>query len=96
MTNVPQHILVAEDNPPLAAIIQFNLTAAGFRVNVAQNGREALELAQERQFDLVLADYGMPQIVGAELFRQLCNDDRYAKTPLMLMSAFCGQFQLVL
>ena len=94
MTNTPHHILVAENNRSMAAVLQFNLAAAGFRVTLAQNGRQALELAQENDFDLVLTDYGMPEMVGAELLRHLRRDDRYVKTPLILMSAFCNDLDL--
>ena len=94
MTNTPHHILVAENNRSMAAVLQFNLAAAGFRVTLAQNGRQALELAQENDFDLVLTDYGMPEMVGTELFRQLRRDDRYAKTPLILVSALCNDLDL--
>ena len=94
MTDTPQHILVAEDYRPLAAVVHFNLTTAGFRVTLAKNGREALKLAQENDYDLVMADYGMPEMVGTELFRQLRRDDRYAKTPLILVSALCNDLDL--
>ena len=91
----PKHLLVAEDDSSLLSIIKFNLEAVGFRVTVAHDGREAWELAQRNHFDLVLTDYGMPETVGPELCRQLRQDDRYAETPLMLMSALHKSLDLL-
>ena len=94
MTDKSAQILLAEDDPSLRTIIQFNLEAAGFRTTPAFNGREAWELAQQNQFDLVLTDHGMPEIVGVDLCRRLRKDDRYTETPLMLMSALCKDLDL--
>jgi CheY-like chemotaxis protein len=79
---------VAEDNKIFANALCFNLEAAGFAATIAVDGSEALELAQQEQFDLVIADYRMPKILGPELCRRLRQDERYANTPMILISAF--------
>jgi DNA-binding response OmpR family regulator len=82
------HILVAEDNEIFANALCFNLEDAGFSTAVAFDGSQALQLAQQEKFDLVIADYQMPKMLGMDLCRRLRQDDRYAHTPMILTSAF--------
>jgi len=88
---------VAEDNKVFANALCFNLEAAGFSTTIAHDGCEALELAQQDQFDLVIADYQMPKLLGLEVCRRLRQDDRYARTPMILISAFeeCNVVDLI-
>ena len=83
-----KRILLADDDEIFAKVVRLNLEAAGFSVTVALDGNEALQLAQQDQFDLVITDYQMPNMVGTELCRRLRRDDRYACTPMILISAF--------
>lgn len=87
MTDAIKHILVVEDNPAMAAVIRFNLQRSGFQVTVARDGREAWERARKHQFDLVLTDHQMPEMTGTELCRRLREDARYARTPVVLLTA---------
>ncbi len=80
-------ILVAEDNLALADVMRFNIERAGFEVTVAHNGREAYELTQNVQFDLVLTDHQMPELTGVELCQRLREDERYARTPVIMVTA---------
>ena len=82
------HILVAEDNEIFANALCFNLEDAGFSTAVAFDGSQALQLAQQEKFDLVIADYQMPKMLGMDLCRRLRQDVRYTHTPMILMSAF--------
>ena len=81
-------ILVVEDDKIFAKALGYNLEHSGFSVAVAFDGNEALQLAQQEQFDLVIADYQMPKMLGMDLFRRLREDDRYARTSLILTSTF--------
>ena len=78
---------MAEDNAALAAVIRYNLERAGFRVSVGYNGREAWQLAQDDQFDLVLTDQQMPRISGVELCQLLRQSDQYRDTPIIMLTA---------
>ena len=84
----PSRILVAEDGKIFAKTLCYNLKDAGFSVTVAFDGSEALHLAQQDEFDLVITDFRMPKMMGMELCRRLRQDDRYARTPIILMTAF--------
>ena len=81
-------ILVAEDDRIFATVLWLNLEQGGCSATTAFDGCEALHLAQQDQFDLVIADHQMPKMLGMELCRHLRQDDRYARTPMILMSAF--------
>lgn len=87
-------ILVAEDHAAHAKLMQFILTAAGFEVTIAVDGREAWMAAQREQFDIVITDYKMPDLTGIDLCQLLRQDRDYAQTPIILVSAFCQELEL--
>ncbi len=87
METSPLQILVAEDNAALSRVLEFTLTKAGYMVTQAQNGAEAWAAAQLEHFDLVLTDYQMPLMTGAELCGNLRSLDEYADTPILLLTA---------
>ena len=62
-------VLVAEDNNVLGDVIRFNLQRAGCNVTLSRNGKDAVEQLSTETFDILLTDYEMPHINGAELCR---------------------------
>jgi CheY-like chemotaxis protein len=81
------NILVVEDSFTVAKRLRISLERLGFCVDVARNGREAWTKAKRQQYDLVVTDEQMPVMSGQELCRQLRNDDRYAHTPIVFLTA---------
>jgi len=81
------HILVVEDAFVVARRLQLSLERAGFSVETARNGREALQKSQRRQYDLVITDERMPLMSGRELCQALRTDPRYAATPMIFLTA---------
>ena len=67
----PAHILVAEDDPGNRQLLVEVLSADGHRVTTACDGVEALRLAEEGDFDLLLLDLGLPKINGFEVLEKL-------------------------
>jgi signal transduction histidine kinase/CheY-like chemotaxis protein len=65
----PLHILVAEDNELSAQVLEQLLVRRGHTVRLTNNGREALALAQEGDFDLLLLDIHMPELDGFHVVR---------------------------
>ena len=80
-------VLVADDDPFIARLLEIELTAAGYEVRVANDGQQALGLAQDRSPDLVLADVMMPNMDGFELARRLRQDPRTAATSIIMLTA---------
>jgi CheY-like chemotaxis protein len=73
-------VLVVDDDPFIARLLEIELKAAGYDVRVANDGARALDLSRERCPDLVLADVMMPTMDGFELTRRLRGDSRTAST----------------
>ena len=65
------HILVAEDDPDVRELVAVTLADAGMDVDVASDGREALEKVAARRPDLVLLDLMMPVMNGREFSEAL-------------------------
>lgn len=64
-------ILVADDDPILREIAAEYLRDAGFSVDLAEDGEEALRAAERGRYDLVVTDMVMPNLDGIELLRAL-------------------------
>lgn len=82
-----QRILVVDDEPAVRIILHEALTAAGYQVDKAANGQQALDLYQARHasgeaFDLVVLDLSMPVMDGLECLRQLTELDQDCKVVL--------------
>lgn len=80
-------ILIVEDEASLQKLLAYNLEAAGFEVMQAFDGEEALTLLAERQPDLVLLDWMLPQLSGIELCRRLRRRPETAHTPIIMLTA---------
>ena len=70
MTGAPIRILVVDDEPPIRKLLRMGLTAQGYEVIDAPNGKAALELLA-RKPHLVILDLGLPDVDGLDLLRQL-------------------------
>ncbi len=66
-------ILLVEDEPALAAAVADSLADAGYRVERAADGEEALACVEGQPFDLVICDLKMPRLDGRAFYRRLCE-----------------------
>lgn len=73
-------ILVAEDSPETATLIKFSLEKAGYKVSVAPDGLEALQMVEELNPDLIITDILMPGMNGFELLGELKQRNKNIKT----------------
>jgi CheY-like chemotaxis protein len=83
-------VLLVEDNEINQQIAREMLAAAGVQVDVAGNGRLALEQlfgAEPGEYDLVLMDIQMPEMGGHATTRRIRMDARYAALPIVAMTA---------
>jgi CheY-like chemotaxis protein len=67
----PAVILVVDDDLFVLRLIAEALSAEGYEVDTARNGREALEKTAARSYDLILSDLRMPEVDGVALYREL-------------------------
>jgi diguanylate cyclase (GGDEF)-like protein len=82
-----ESLLVVDDDPFIARLLEIELKAAGYEVRVASDGEQALAAAQERPPQLVLADVMMPNMDGFELTRRLRQDPRTATVSVIMLTA---------
>jgi CheY-like chemotaxis protein len=80
-------ILVAEDERDIRELIGFTLRYAGFEVELATNGAEAVDKAPEVQPDLIMLDVRMPRMTGYEACRKLKENPVTAEIPIVFLSA---------
>jgi PAS domain S-box-containing protein len=82
-------VLIAEDNEANILTVSSYLKAKGFRVNIAQNGQEALEIVHVEQPAVILMDLQMPVLDGLETTRRLRQDRnaQISKIPIIALTA---------
>ncbi|WP_029013960.1 phosphate regulon transcriptional regulator PhoB [Niveispirillum irakense] len=80
-------ILVVEDEVDLVTLLSYNLEREGFRVITANDGEEALLLADERTPHLVLLDWMLPLMSGLEVCRQLRRNAKTRDIPVIMLTA---------
>ena len=80
-------ILIVEDEAALCAVLRYNLEKEGFEVLEARDGEEALLLADEREIDLVLLDWMLPNVSGIEVCRQLRRKRGTRNVPIIMLTA---------
>ena len=80
-------ILVVDDEPDFAGIVQQNLEKEGFEVEVAYDGEEGLEKVQANPPDAIVLDVMMPGKDGYQVCSELKADDRFADIPIILLTA---------
>ena len=80
-------VLVVDDEPQLTRALAINLRARHYEVDVASDGRAALDLAAHRHPDVVLLDLGLPDLDGVEVIRGLRG---WTQIPIIVLSARQG------
>jgi len=84
---VLKKVLIVEDDNDLVKLLKYNLEKEGFRVTYATDGTIALAEARRDPPDLVILDLMLPGLDGLEVCRQLRRADRFARTPVLILSA---------
>lgn len=81
-----KEILIVEDSPTQAELLKCNLSSRGYKVTVARDGIEALEIARERKPALIISDIIMPRMDGHELCCEIKRDKRLKDIPILLLT----------
>jgi DNA-binding NtrC family response regulator len=83
----PMKVLVVDDEAPIREMLQRGLSEiGGYSVEVAQNGKEAVERIEKEIFDLVLTDVKMPEMDGMELLKMIKGTR--PEVPVVMMTAY--------
>ncbi|MBW8874405.1 MAG: response regulator [Acidobacteria bacterium] len=82
-----ERILLIEDEPDIAEVLQYNLEKEGFAVEVARRGDTGLEALRREPADLLVLDLMLPGIDGLELTRLLKRDAATSRLPIVMLTA---------
>jgi two-component system, OmpR family, phosphate regulon response regulator PhoB len=82
-----ERILLIEDEPDIAEVLQYNLEKEGFQVELAHRGDAGLEAVRRDSPDLILLDLMLPGIDGLEVTRLLKRDPTTARLPIVMLTA---------
>ncbi|MDZ7596991.1 MAG: response regulator [Desulfobacterales bacterium] len=85
--NAKKRILVVDDEPDFAAIVQGNLEKEGFEVDVAYDGVQGLAKIKANPPDAVVLDVMMPEKDGYQVCRELKRDKELCDIPVILLTA---------
>ncbi len=80
-------ILVVDDDPVIALLLEVNFRLDGFDVTTAGRGEDAIAHAKESPPDVILLDVMMPGLDGYEVYRRLREIPDLAETPVFFLSA---------
>ncbi len=78
-------ILIVDDTPVIREFLQEFFIDSGFDADIAQNGREGLELALKNDYSLILSDVHMPEMSGMEMISKLRMSK--ADVPIIMMDS---------
>ena len=86
-TMARERILLIEDEPDIAEVLQYNLEKEGFQVELAGRGDAGLEAVRRESPELILLDLMLPGLDGLELTRLLKRDPATAHLPIVMLTA---------
>jgi CheY-like chemotaxis protein len=80
-------VLVVDDEPDVLLLCRLNLQQRGHELLEASNGPTALELARERQPEVIVLDLMLPGMNGYEVLENLKQDERTSDIPVLVLTA---------
>lgn len=86
MDNNKKHILVVEDENTLAFALKKKLESAGYLVNVALDGKDALNKIDQEKPDLILLDLILPVMDGFAVLKELKKTVKYENLPVIVLT----------
>lgn len=95
MADVGALLLVVDDNRVNRLLLARHLETQGHRVELAENGRVALDMLRAKSFDLMLLDIEMPEMNGFDVLEQMRADPQLADVPVIVTSAVEGMDSVV-
>ena len=88
MSEVHRWALVVDDVADVTEMLSVLMSHAGYDVSTASSAQEAIALAREHQFDLVISDIGMPEMNGYQLAQTLRSLPGYDSVPMVAVTGY--------
>jgi two-component system phosphate regulon response regulator PhoB len=82
-----ERVLIVDDDPDIVRLVSYNLSHAGYEVQTASTGRQALELVQKQPPDLIVLDLMLPDVDGMEVCRSIRQHDPSRRIPILMLTA---------
>ncbi|HBM79244.1 MAG TPA: DNA-binding response regulator, partial [Clostridiaceae bacterium] len=82
-----ENILVVDDEVHIVELVKYNLENNGFKVFTAYEGREAINIAETKNINLVILDLMLPDIDGLEVCKTLKRKDTTSNIPIIMLTA---------
>jgi CheY-like chemotaxis protein len=96
MTTISKkRILLVDDEPDILEFLSYNLKKKGHEVLTAEDGLKGLASALEYKPDIIIADILMPHMNGIVMCRQMKNDERLKKIPVIFLSAVQDDYRIL-
>ncbi len=92
--SINKKIVLAEDNSVLSLLLKYRLEKEGYKLLIAVDGKQAIELIEEHNPELILTDIMMPFVSGLEVISHVRNKLN-SQTPVIVFSS-AGQEEIVL
>jgi CheY-like chemotaxis protein len=83
-----KRVLVVEDDPWIRSLMADLLAGEGYEVVEAPDGKQGLELASEREPDVILLDLAMPEVSGLDVLHELKSSNPTRDIPVIVVSAY--------
>ena len=81
------HLFIAEDETAIVSLLKYNLEKEGHKISSSENGEEALKLIKDKNPDLILMDWMLPDLSGVEICKQLKKNKKYSDIPIIMLTA---------
>ena len=93
---MPKHVLVVEDEPDTAELIELHLKNGGYKVTIAVDGDQALKNIHKHMPDLVILDLMIPEITGVEVCKFIRKDPATQSIPIIMCTAKISEIDKIL
>ncbi|MBT4512753.1 MAG: response regulator, partial [Chloroflexi bacterium] len=81
-----EKVLVVDDDPSMARLIEHILQGKGYQVITTNNGLKALKIARSEELDMIILDLMLPGVDGFEVCHQLREEPNTADVPILVLS----------
>jgi CheY-like chemotaxis protein len=86
-----QKVLIVDDERLFIYPLKDVIESAGYEVESAMSGREALEKVRKSPPDIVVLDLMMPEMNGFEVAREIRGDERFKHIPIVMLTGFISE-----
>ncbi len=83
---MPKSILIVDDSSSLRQVVCIALRGAGYEVEEAENGKEALGKLEGKKYNLIISDVNMPVMDGITFANEVKNNPKHKFTPIIMLT----------